>query len=138
MGRLIDADALLERWKYKFDHSKSLEECIKTQPTVERFAWIQCSVELPPLPKENVLFDNKPLELYLVTELGVYYPFRAFWNGKYFTDIQDNDLGHLVIDEIKRIPTAYCMDKVVEEIKGAEKYVTINGIATDLKALHPL
>jgi hypothetical protein len=33
MGRLIDADALLERWKYKFDHSKSLEECIKTQPT---------------------------------------------------------------------------------------------------------
>lgn len=31
--RLIDADDLLERWKYRFDHSKSLEECIKTQPT---------------------------------------------------------------------------------------------------------
>ena len=31
--RLIDADALLKRWKYGFDHRKSLEECIKTQPT---------------------------------------------------------------------------------------------------------
>ena len=33
MSRLIDADALLKRWKYGFDHRKSLEECIKTQPT---------------------------------------------------------------------------------------------------------
>ena len=31
--------------------------------------------------------------------------------------IQDNDLGHLVVDEIERIPTAYNVDKVVEEIK---------------------
>lgn len=48
--------------------------------------WIPCSEELPPQPKENVLFDYKPLELYMVTEVGVYYPFRAFWNGKTFTD----------------------------------------------------
>lgn len=30
---LISRKALLERWKYKFDHRKSLEECIMTQPT---------------------------------------------------------------------------------------------------------
>lgn len=31
--------------------------------------------------------------------------------------IQDDDLGHLVVDEIKRIPTAYDVDKVVEQIE---------------------
>ena len=31
--------------------------------------------------------------------------------------IQDNDRGHLVVDEINRIPTAYDVDKVVTEIK---------------------
>lgn len=31
--------------------------------------------------------------------------------------IQDNDLGHLVIDEINRIPTAYDVEKVVAELK---------------------
>lgn len=48
--------------------------------------WIPCEVELPPMPKENPLFENKPLELYLTTIKGADYPFRAFWNGKYFTD----------------------------------------------------
>ena len=31
--------------------------------------------------------------------------------------IQDNDLGHLVVDEIERIPTAYDVKKVIEEVK---------------------
>lgn len=31
--------------------------------------------------------------------------------------IQDNDLGHLVVGEIERIPTAYNVDKVVEELE---------------------
>ena len=31
--------------------------------------------------------------------------------------IQDNDLGHLVIDEINRIQTAYDVDKVIEELE---------------------
>ena len=35
--------------------------------------------------------------------------------------IQDNDRGHLVVDEINRIPTAYDIDKVVEEL---DKYLT--------------
>ena len=33
--------------------------------------------------------------------------------------IQDNDLGHLVVDEINRIPTAYDVDKVVEDLENA-------------------
>lgn len=48
--------------------------------------WIPVETELPPMPKENPLFENKPLELYLVTLKGQIYPFRAFWNGKFFTD----------------------------------------------------
>lgn len=31
--------------------------------------------------------------------------------------IQDNDLGHLVIDEINRIPTAFDIKKVVAELE---------------------
>lgn len=71
--------------KYDYRLGKGVIDYLVKDIVVE-FGWIPCSAELPPLPKENVLFDNKPLELYLVTELGVYYPFRAFWNGKYFTD----------------------------------------------------
>lgn len=48
--------------------------------------WIPCEKELPPQPKENPIFENKPLELYLATVKGSDYPWRAFWNGKYFTD----------------------------------------------------
>lgn len=33
--------------------------------------------------------------------------------------IQDNDLGHLVVDEINRIPTAYDIEKVVAELEEA-------------------
>lgn len=35
--------------------------------------------------------------------------------------IQDNELGHCVIDEINRMPTAYDVDKVVEEL---DTYIT--------------
>lgn len=31
--RLIDADALIKRWKYHFNHRNSLVNCIMTQPT---------------------------------------------------------------------------------------------------------
>ena len=30
--------------------------------------------------------------------------------------IQDNDLGHLVVEEIERIPTAYDVEKVEEKV----------------------
>lgn len=48
--------------------------------------WIPCDKELPPQPRENPLFENKPLELYLVSLNSTDYPWRAFWNGKFFTD----------------------------------------------------
>lgn len=48
--------------------------------------WIPCEKELPPQPEENPVFDNRSVELYLVSEENADYPFRAFWNGKHFTD----------------------------------------------------
>jgi hypothetical protein len=48
--------------------------------------WIPCSEYLPDEPEPNPLLDNKPLEFYLVTERNADYAFRAFWNGKSFTD----------------------------------------------------
>lgn len=48
--------------------------------------WIPVTERLPDEPEENIYFEGKPLELYLVTERRAAYPFRAFWNGKNFTD----------------------------------------------------
>lgn len=48
--------------------------------------WIPVSERLPEEPKEKEIFDSKPLELYLVSIKGDSYPFRAFWNGKFFTN----------------------------------------------------
>ena len=47
--------------------------------------WIPVKEALPEEPKENPVFDDKPLELYLV-DMGGSYPLRAFWNGKQFRD----------------------------------------------------
>lgn len=48
--------------------------------------WIAVEDRLPKKPEPNPLLENKPLELYMVTVKGTDYPFRAFWNGKTFTD----------------------------------------------------
>lgn len=48
--------------------------------------WIPCSEQLPPKPENNMLFENKPLEVYLATVRGSDYAWRVFWNGEYFTD----------------------------------------------------
>ena len=48
--------------------------------------WIPCSERLPEEPEENPEFEGKPVELYLVSFKGIKYPWRAFWNGKDFTD----------------------------------------------------
>ena len=47
--------------------------------------WIPVEERLPEEPEKNPVFDDKPLELYLV-DMGGSYPLRAFWNGKKFTD----------------------------------------------------
>lgn len=64
-----------------------LEECfdlVEDKNMEQR--WIPVSERLPEEPKENEIFDSKPLELYLVSIKGDSYPFRAFWNGKFFTN----------------------------------------------------
>lgn len=48
--------------------------------------WISVEERLPEEPKENPEFEGKKIELYLVTVKGTKYPFRAMWNGKFFTD----------------------------------------------------
>ena len=48
--------------------------------------WIPVEERLPEEPKENSEFEGKKIELYLVTVKGTKYPFRAMWNGKFFTD----------------------------------------------------
>lgn len=52
----------------------------------ERQRWIPVSERLPVEPEENPIFENKKLELYLVSVRNTDYAFRAFWNGKSFTD----------------------------------------------------
>ena len=61
-------------------------EIVKQEAEQYNNGWISCSVALPPQTEENPIFDNKPLELYLVSVKNAYYPIRAFWNGKFFTD----------------------------------------------------
>ena len=68
---------------YKNGLAKAVEI---VQEVAKDGGWIPCERELPPMPKENPLFENKPLELYLTTIKGADYPFIAFWNGKFFTD----------------------------------------------------
>lgn len=65
--------------------------------------WIPCEAELPPMPKENPLFENKPIELYLVSLGYADYPIRAFWNGKIFTD----GWGKLKVEAWMPLPQPY-------------------------------
>lgn len=60
------------------DYILQLEEQINNK-------WTPCSKALPPKPKANPAFNGKLLELYFVCTKSEY-PFRAFWNGMFFTD----------------------------------------------------
>ena len=68
----------LEKDNTSTEHINKLSDCSTN--------WIPCSERLPEEPGENPEFDGKPLELYLVSFKGTKYPWRAFWNGKNFTD----------------------------------------------------
>ena len=48
--------------------------------------WIPVEERLPEKPKQNPDFEGKPLQLYMVQEKTMNYPFRAFWNGEFFSD----------------------------------------------------
>lgn len=79
--RLIDADLAVEEMPNEI---KDYEYWLKAQPTVSQ--WIPVSERVPEKPEENPVFENKPLELYLVSVKNADYAFRAFWNGTSFTD----------------------------------------------------
>ena len=70
------------------DVVNQLAEEYKLLENIEQLnnGWIPCSVELPPQPEENPEFEGKLLELYMVAMREEKYPFRAFWNGRNFTD----------------------------------------------------
>lgn len=87
--RLIDADELIF---FGFDNPDCdnlfefvPKEFIDNAPTADVLQWIPCSERLPEKPKPNDEFEGKPLDIYLVCKKGNI-PFRAFWNGKNFTD----------------------------------------------------
>lgn len=104
---LSKEDALCE--VFADSHKKEYEAYCKAMDIVNQLAekynngWILCEKELPPQPEANPAFDNRPVELYLVSEENADYPFRAFWNGKHFTD------GFSVVDVVawQPMPTAY-------------------------------
>ena len=48
--------------------------------------WTPIKERPPEKPKENPLYDNKPLEIYLVSVKNTDCVLRAFWNGATFTD----------------------------------------------------
>lgn len=62
------------------------QDIVKTVAIECSNGWIPVSERLPEEPKENPVFENKELELYLVSVKNQDYAFRAFWNGKSFTD----------------------------------------------------
>lgn len=64
--------------------------------------WISCSERLPEEPKPNKELEGKPLDIYLVCKSGNI-PFRAFWNGKFFTD----GWTTLDVDAWMPLPTRY-------------------------------
>ena len=88
--RPIDADKLKRNVKNHCAMPIWCHELVKAeideQPTIEYGTWIPVTERLPEEPEENPEFDGKPLELYLVSVNDEEYPFRAFWNGKCFTD----------------------------------------------------
>lgn len=94
---------------------------IKRQPKFDK--WIPCSERLPEEPNENPLFENKHLELYLVTtgygstEQDKVYPFRAFWNGVNFTD------GWNFLDVIawQPLPEPYRRDQNVRRLTARNR-----------------
>lgn len=75
-------DAMVRLAKYE-DTGLTPEQVRELQ---ERQRWIPVSERLPDEPEENPIFENKKLELYLVSVRNTDYAFRAFWNGKLFTD----------------------------------------------------
>lgn len=91
---MIDEKKLIEELDYYISHTpedsgehyscNKVKDLICRQPKVG--VWIPVSERLPDEPEENPEFEYRRLEMYLVCVDGCKYPFRAFWDGKYFAD----------------------------------------------------
>ena len=79
-----------ERFEFDFTNVKSFDcQCGRHYVNTgaeNNDGWIPVEERLPEEPKENPEFEGKKIELYFVTVKGTKYPFRAIWNGKFFTD----------------------------------------------------
>ena len=74
------------RYVYLEPEDYAIELAIAALEEQQSRRWIPVEERLPETPEENPVFDGKEVELYLVTVKGGEYPFRAFWNGREFTD----------------------------------------------------
>ena len=63
-----------------------LKKCQEVSELTKRMRWIPVKERLPKKPEENPIYDNKPLEIYLVSVKNTDCVIRAFWNGATFTD----------------------------------------------------
>lgn len=104
----------LTRVPSEFIHAK-LDELAEEIGELAKPKWIPCSERIPEEPKENLVFDGKCLEVYLVTtkygssDQDKVYPFRAFWNGINFTD------GWQILDVIAWMPLPEPYKEVEDE-----------------------
>ena len=87
MGRLINSDDVEKRLLARYEGEEYIREDIRRIPTARiEDRWIPVEERLPEKPNENPLYDNKPLEIYLVSVKNTDCVIRAFWNGVSFTD----------------------------------------------------
>ncbi len=77
--QLIDYGKCAERHRQLAEWLKELKQLR------EQTRWIPVSERTPEHPNPNPEFEGKPLDIYLVCKRDNI-PFRAFWNGKHFTD----------------------------------------------------
>ena len=120
----------LTRVPSEFIHAK-LDELAEEIGELAKPKWIPCSERIPEEPKENLVFDGKCLEVYLVTtkygssDQDKVYPFRAFWNGINFTD------GWGILDVIAWMP----LPEPYKEEEEMTKEETVAAIEMGIHAL---
>ena len=78
MGAMADLSETLMDYENIGMSPKEIEEL--------RHKWSPGKEQLPEKPKENPLYDNKPLETYLVSVKNTDCVIMALWNGASFTD----------------------------------------------------
>lgn len=72
------------------DALKKVVDWVEDAPTIDQYGtWIPCSERLPNKPEFG--WDG-----YLVQDAYIVKPYDAYWNGKCWTDIDDNVLDNIV------------------------------------------